>query len=73
MDVEHLSETLHEEVCAVSSLFTGGRCSVVVPDCSQWGSPITLRIYANDSQSSAEPLYASAGLTPGKTSDHLIK
>ncbi|KAK7139597.1 hypothetical protein R3I93_016666 [Phoxinus phoxinus] len=70
VDVTRLSHTLHEETCSVSSLYTGGgggRCSVVVPDCSQWDSPIALRIYANDSKSVSEPLYSSMDVKPVST------
>ncbi|XP_077086347.1 uncharacterized protein LOC143738203 [Siphateles boraxobius] len=68
VDVEHLSETVLHEIRAVSSLFRGeGSCSVVVPDCSKWGVPITLRIYAYDNKSVSDLLYINRALKPVST------
>lgn len=73
VDVEHLSEPLHDEICSVSSLYTGGgRCSVVVPDCSNWDTPITLRIYSDDNKPVSDLLYINWDVKPGKTSNHII-
>ncbi|KAG1929044.1 hypothetical protein F2P79_023263 [Pimephales promelas] len=67
VDVQHLSDTVHQERCAVSSLFTADGCSVVVPDCWKWSDPVTLRIYTHDDKSSPELLYVSWGLKPVST------